>query len=358
MKPISCDILIIGAGPAGSSAAISAARKGMNVLVVEQRAQIGVPVRCAEYIPAPLVGQLNLGTGFVVQKVSKMRTILPDGSTKDMAAPGFMINRDRFDQALAGAARNLGAKFLLSARAVKRTGDGDVVIKQRNGQAILMAPRIIIGSDGPHSKTASWCGVSNGDPLPAAQYEMALCSPMDHTEVYLSPDFYGGYGWLFPKGETANVGVGMRRRNGRSIHALLDEFMEKLQREGKISGQPLRSTGGLIPAAPLEKAVYGNILLAGDAAGHTHPITGAGIFAAVSCGRMAGKWAAEAIRRGDVGILSEYEREWRDLLGHTLDRATRKRQIMEQQWDRFHQIIKSCWIGFREYYHNDIPNAL
>ena len=109
MKSITCDILIIGAGPAGSSAAIAAAKKGMDVLVVEQRAEIGVPVQCAEYIPAPLVGQLNLGTGFVVQKVSKMRTILPDGSTSDMAAPGFMIHRDRFDQTIARQARKLGA---------------------------------------------------------------------------------------------------------------------------------------------------------------------------------------------------------------------------------------------------------
>ena len=116
MKSITCDVLIIGAGPAGSSAAISAAKNGLDVIVVERRAEIGVPVQCAEYIPAPLVGQLNLGTGFVVQRVSKMRTILPNGSTTDMAAPGYMIHRDHFDQALAREARNHGAKFLLSTR--------------------------------------------------------------------------------------------------------------------------------------------------------------------------------------------------------------------------------------------------
>jgi digeranylgeranylglycerophospholipid reductase len=354
MKSISCDILIIGAGPAGSSAAIAAATKGMNVLVVEQRAKIGVPVQCAEYIPAPLVGQLKLGTGFVVQKVSKMRTILPDGSTSDMAAPGFMIHRDRFDQTIAGQARNLGAEILLSTKAVKRTEEGHVVIKNGAGEMALIAPKIIIGADGPRSKTALWCGASNGDFLPAAQYKMPLCSPMNHTEVYLSPDFYGGYGWLFPKGVTANVGLGMKRQNASShrLHALLGQFVEKLRKEGKIKGEPLGSTAGWIPATPLEKAVYGNVLLAGDAAGHTHPITGAGIFAAVSCGRMAGSWAAEAIKKGDIKILAEYDHEWQDLFGHTLNRAREKRRLMEREWARFHQIIRSCWVGFREYYND------
>jgi len=357
MKSIACDILIIGAGPAGSSAAIAAAEKGMDILVVEQRAEIGVPVQCAEYIPAPLVGQLNLGTGFVVQKVSKMRTILPDGSATDMAAPGFVIQRDQFDQRLAGKARKLGAKFLLSAKAIQLTEEGHVVIKKRAGEKVLIAPRVIIGADGPRSKTAVWCSASDRNLLPAAQYTMRLCAPMDHTEVYLSPQIYGGYGWLFPKGDNANVGLGLKRNdlNPRRIHGILGEFIEKLKKERKITGEPFGSTAGWIPSKPLEKAVYSNILLAGDAAGHTHPITGAGIFTAVSCGRMAGSWATEAIMKDDLGILLEYDDEWQDLFGHTLNRAHEKRRLMEREWDRFHQIINSCWIGFREYYKGDSP---
>ncbi len=353
MKPINCHILIIGAGPAGAAAAISAAQKGMDVVVVEQREKIGVPVQCAEYIPAPLVGQLNLGTGFVVQKVSHMRTVLPNGSTTDMAAPGFMVHRDLFDQTLAKAAQNQGARFLLSARAVERSEDGSVVIKKRKtGKTVLVSPKVIIGADGPRSKTALWCGIANRNALPAIQYKMALCSPMSRTEVYLSPDFYGGYGWLFPKGETANVGLGIKRQNESPsvIRGLLDQFAEKLKRDGKIKGNPIGATGGLIPAFTPENAVFENILLAGDAAGHTHPITGAGIFTAVSTGRMAGKWAAKAIKANDVEILQQYDHEWRDLLGDTLGRAHAKRQIMEREWDRFHQVIKSCWIGFRDYY--------
>lgn len=352
MKSITCDILIIGAGPAGSSAAISAAKKGMDVLVVEQRPKIGLPVQCAEYIPAPLVGQLNMGTDFVVQKVLKMKTVLPDGFTAEMAAPGFMIHRDRFDQALAEKASKLGARILLSAKAVKRTKEGRVIVRKDRKNTLTVLPRVIIGADGPRSKTAAWCGISVRNLLPAVQYRMNLPTPMNHTEVHLSADFYGGYAWLFPKGETANVGIGMKRVENSTgkIKTLLDRFTEKLAIEGKIVGKPLSATGGWIPAAPLKSAVFGNVLLAGDAAGHTHPITGAGIFAAVSCGRMAGSWASKAIRKDNFALLREYDREWRDLFGESLERAFEKRRFMEREWERFSEIIRSCWIGFREYY--------
>jgi digeranylgeranylglycerophospholipid reductase len=93
-----------------------------------------------------------------------------------------------------------------------------------------------------------------------------------------------------------------------------------------------------------------NVLLVGDAAGQTHPITGAGVFQAVICGRMAGNWAARAVKAGNLGLLSEYEKEWRDLFGEALERAFRRRQLLEQEWDQLEEIIKYCWIAYREYY--------
>ncbi len=105
-----CDILVVGAGPAGSSAARAAASRGLDVLVVERRETIGVPVQCAEFIPAPLLGVIGLARDFVVQSVRGMKTILPDGGTEHMRAPGFMIRRDLFDQALARAAEEGGGR--------------------------------------------------------------------------------------------------------------------------------------------------------------------------------------------------------------------------------------------------------
>ena len=94
-------VLVVGAGPAGSSAALAVATAGLRVGMVERRSAIGIPVQCAEYIPAPLMGEIDVGRDFVVQAIRGMRTFLPDGEITEMRAPGFTVARDLFDQVLA-----------------------------------------------------------------------------------------------------------------------------------------------------------------------------------------------------------------------------------------------------------------
>ena len=91
-------------------------------------------------------------------------------------------------------------------------------------------------------------------------------------------------------------------------------------------------------------------MLVGDAAGQTHPITGAGIVQAVICGKMAGEWAAEAIKKDNPDLLAEYENEWFDLYGASQERAFRRRELMENNWNDLDKIIKKCWVAFEEYY--------
>ncbi|MBE9571692.1 MAG: FAD-dependent oxidoreductase, partial [Proteobacteria bacterium] len=143
MRIYNCDILIVGAGPAGSTSALTAARKGLRVLMVERRAKVGTPVQCAEYIPAPLLGEVDLGRNFVVQPIRGMRTFLPGGEIKKMLAPGFTIRRDSFDQTLADAAREAGAEILLSTRALSRNKN-EVLLKGKNGLPLKVKPTVII----------------------------------------------------------------------------------------------------------------------------------------------------------------------------------------------------------------------
>lgn len=351
MKTHKRDILVVGAGPAGSSAAMTAARSGARVLMVERKAIVGSPVRCAEHIPGPLLKEVNLGRRFVVQPVQGMRTILPGGEIRETRAPGFIIRRDLFDQTLAGEAETAGAEILLSGRVVSKNGN-QVILKQDNGLFSKIKAGVIIGADGPRSTVGRWIGSINRSLIPAVQVRVPLVRAMEFTEVYFDKEIYGGYGWLFPKGSVANVGLGMKKREGNyePIGHVLKQFVSRLAEAGKIKGEILGNIAGWIPVEPLMKTTHENILLVGDAAGQTNAITGAGVFQAVMCGCMAGKWAALAVESGDLNLLSEYEREWRDLFGETLERAFKRRQLLEQEWDRLDEIIKYCWIAYREYY--------
>ncbi len=357
MKPLSCDILVVGAGPAGSSAARVAAEQNMKVILVERRPVIGVPVRCAEYIPAPLVGELNLGKSYVVQALQGMQTTLPNGAVKKMRAPGYTVHRDRFDQILAKAAAKAGARILLGTKAISR--DQTLVhLKNETGASLSIAANVIIGADGPHTTVGKWIGSVNKNLIPAVQVTVPLPKPMDHTEIYFDPEIYGGYGWLFPKGDQANVGLGIKRRKQTKLHAkgakkigqVLNRLVHTLASDGKIHPNPIRYVAGWIPAEPLRKVTGENILLVGDAAGHTHPITGAGVYQAVVCGQMAGKWAARSVHEKDFQLLQEYEAEWRELFGQTLQRAHHRRCLLEQNWNHLNEVIRRCWVAFKEYY--------
>jgi len=349
---VSCDILVVGAGPAAGATALAAARRGMRVLIVDRRPIVGMPVQCAEYIPAMLMGGLDLGKSFIVQPIQGMKTYLAAEPVKETRAPGFTIHRNLFDQEMIRQAVNSGAELMVSTRALKKINNKTVLLKRKDGQYIAVNTKIIVGADGPRSTVGRWVGAVNRNLLPAVQATLSLVKPMDWTEVYFDPEIYAGYGWLFPKKDMANVGLGMRNtaRNPTGIRAVLDRFIARLKADGKVTGHPTRYAAGWIPAEPVRQAVHGNVLLVGDAAGHTHPITGAGIANAVVCGEMAGRWAAKAVEKNDVGVLKQYDRQWQDLFQDTLDRAHQRRQTMESGWQDFTRTVKSCWIAYREYY--------
>jgi len=183
------------------------------------------------------------------------------------------------------------------------------------------------------------------------QCRVRLHRPLAVTEVYFDPLYVGGYGWRFPKGDTANVGVGLRRDSPLSPRAALAHLLARLEIPRR---DVLGYSGGLIPCGgPLPRTRVGNVLLVGDAAGQTHPITGAGIAAACLCGQMAGRAAAQAALSGDLSRLDEYEREWRAWLGGALERAVARRREMDAGWSTdpvaLSDLLRRTWIAFPGY---------
>lgn len=346
-----CDLLVVGLGPAGARAATEAAKAGLSVIALERKKRIGVPVQCAEFIPLPLSGYA--GPEARAQGVDAMDTVLPSGERSGRAFSGLMIRRDRFDQALAGQAEAAGA--VLWTDAFLRTIDADRRIAQVSTAMGLreIAYRVLVAADGPLSTAASCLGLPRLRVVGTRQYTVPLLQPQADTGVWLSPEYPGGYAWLFPKGGVANLGVGIDPAFETDLKAPLDVLHEALVRTGRVGDEVLLRTGGSIPVGGLrEKLVVGELLFAGDAAGLTHPISGAGIAQAVTSGECAGR-AASRWLEGEDDALRDYEDEIREQYEGSLERGLAARRRMAEAWKKRTAVDaehRKGWISFEEYY--------
>jgi len=345
---VNTDVLVIGLGPAGGAASLVAARGGLSVLAVERKKAIGVPVQCAEWIPLAL-GRHAQAPGVLVQAISGMESVLPSGVVVKTHAPGLMVNRAAFDQALALAATEAGAKLELGC--TLRQLD----VAQR--RAWLESPqgsmecryKLLIAADGPDSSVAKLLGLPRQPVVHARQYSVPLRQPLDETRVWLSDQYPGGYAWLFPKGRVANLGAGMDKSLAPDLKTPLDRLHQRLVAEGVVGQEIHGRTGGAIPVGGLRPGLtVGHVMLVGDAGGFTHPITGAGIDAAVSSGERAGQ-AAVAWLNGKGNALQEFEKDMKDQFESSLQRAVKRRSMLRlaAQDDL---ALRKGWVAFPEYF--------
>lgn len=345
------DVLVVGSGPAGAAAAREAARRGLGVLLVERREAIGVPVQCAEFVPMPLLRTVR-ETASRVQEVEGMLTMLPSGAGHHSVFPGIMIDRARFDQGLADLAVAAGAELWTCCQFLGWDGE-TAVLRRGAAERIAVRPRLLIGADGPHSMVAAAVGLDHQAVVYTRQYTVPLLHPYPDTDIFLADDFPGGYGWLFPKGPVANVGLGADRRFADNLKTPLDHLHRQMVARGLVGPEILGRTGGAIPVGGMRTMVHGPVVLVGDAAGLTHPITGAGIPAAVISGARAGQAAAEWLG-GDGDALESFAEDMRDQFGPAIGRAVARRKALEAVWRQpaaqDDRVMRSGWIAFEEYF--------
>jgi flavin-dependent dehydrogenase len=218
------------------------ARAGLRVLMLERRRQVGFPVQCAEYIPRILAGEVNAPEAAVAQRVSTLRTFIEGKLAAENNWPGVILNRAVFDRHLAQRAVARGAT-LWTHCAVSAVEDGVVQIGARR-----LTADVIVGADGPLSITARSMDCAPTEFVYGLQVEAPLAAPMEHTEAHFQPEFLAGYGWVFPKGASANVGVAVARPAAARLPRLLDAFLADLLERGVVAPGPTRArTGGMIP---------------------------------------------------------------------------------------------------------------
>lgn len=351
MAKLSCDVLVVGAGPAGSTAARVAAQEGAQVILVDRKAQIGVPEQCAGYVSQAIHWHVHLPRPTVAQRVDRLVAFLPDGTCHQAEVSGYILNRAALDRHLALEAVKAGAQLSIRTGVVGQKEAG--IVAQREGRELIIEASVVIGADGPHSLVGRWMGQAPLALARARQYEVALRQPLSAARVYFRPPFRGGYAWLFPRGETAWVGAastGGEPELSDGFYCLLGELV----REGVAARSALSFAAGFVPLGQVSRLVQGNLMLVGDAAGQPHPITGAGIINAIIGGEMAGRAAARAALMGHLGLLKEYAEEWQEVMGPALERAEKKRRLLEEGWgsspQELSKIIRQSWIAFDEYY--------
>lgn len=344
------DVLVVGLGPAGGAAALAAAQGGMRVAAVERKKEVGLPVQCAEWIPLALAGLLPGLTqekGVSIQATETMLTHLPSGETRRLRTPGLMIDRAIFDQGIAARAASAGAALHLDCRLDELDASRHLAVVDSPQGKMRFSYRVLIAADGPNSTVARLMGLPKLAVVHARQYTVPLLMAEKDTSVWLSPDFPGGYAWLFPKGGQANLGLGLDKRLDKRFAANLKTPLERLHRqlvsEGRVGSKVIRRTGGLLPVGGLRPALLaGDVLFTGDAGGFTHPVTGAGIQAAIVSGQRAGE-AVAAWLNGNGHALELYEEAMRDHFEQALSRGVRQRTWLGRG------ALKKGWVAFPEY---------
>lgn len=355
------DMVVVGAGPAGSTTARYAAMNGADVLMIEKRQEIGSPVRCGEGIGKALLEKIDLEPNkrWIANEVLGARVISPNGSvvtlTERMAGDetGYVIYRDVFDKELAKIAAKEGVDIMLKTSAIsilKENGKVTGVKAKHMGRMFDIKAKVVVGADGFESQIGRWAGINTNlkpsDVETGFQYHMVgIDCDKDFSHFYLGSYAPGGYVWVFPKAQgEANVGIGLQLSKIKDRAApkrYLDDFIKK--HKELVKGKAIMQVAGAVSTcAPIEKTVDDGIMLVGDAARQIDALTGGGIINACEAGKIAGETAAQAIKEGDVSktLLNKYEKGWRDAMEGRLYRNwIAKEKLAELSDDTLNKLI-------------------
>jgi digeranylgeranylglycerophospholipid reductase len=370
----SYDVVVVGSGPAGATTARVAAERGLDVLLVDKKQELGAPIQCSGAVSAHALSDADIAPneefvstpifGFAVYDAAGQATrldyrLLKPNEYQD-APLGYVVDRRRFDRYLMTLAERAGAEVWLKTEALGYTPQNDGLAElqlKQFGQPITVRTRVIVGADGVQSQVGKWANLRTHIKL----NELASCLQLivDRVEtnglleLVTGYDWApGGYAWLFPKGHGyAEVGLGViRTMTDRDARWHLDHFMRNsFMAERFKDSRVLEVQGGGVPlAAPLKRQYADHIILVGDAARHVNPITGGGIHTALRGGVIAGSFLGDFLPAGQPPTaehLAGYQQRWLDEFGDTMWKLYRlktdifREKDLTRQDQRLHEAL-------------------
>jgi digeranylgeranylglycerophospholipid reductase len=303
---IKCDVLVIGAGPAGSSAARAAAMNGAKTIFIDKKEEIGNPVKCAEGIGDFLFPYLpfRIPKEQLIWEMDGMFFWTDDISIEKRGDfwKSYSVDRKKFDKWLSELAINNGAELFTNTELTDIELDEENNIKKaivkRNNKPFEILPKVVVAADGVESTVLNLLGLYNpkrGDIAEVYSWEMKnldLYKPQ-LEQVFIGPFAPGGYGYIFPKSKKiANVGIGGTFPEKR-MESYFEEFLEieHVKKQLKNAEYTVEKSQKAAIGDLTDKWIYNNIIITGDAANHNLKPFIEGILPSIICGDITGKKA-------------------------------------------------------------------
>jgi digeranylgeranylglycerophospholipid reductase len=320
------DVIIVGAGPAGSYIAYELASSGHDVAVFEEKSASRLNVCCTGIISTECFQSLDLGTDGILTRVNSAKLFSPSGrclrlQTENIQA--YVVNRPLLDKALASKAQSQGAQYFFSSPVIDIIPEGDSIQAETLcfGAREIFSARAVVLANGFRPKLPWKLGLGRiKNFLVGAQAEIEAKN-VDEPEVYFGQEAAPGlFAWLVPT-STNKAYVGLLATSQAKLH--LQNFLNNLSCQGRITSREVEIEQKVIPVGTLARSYGDRVLVIGDAAGQVKPTTGGGIYFGHLGARIAAEVLDEALSSDNLtaGQLSRYQKQWKAKMGKELSRG-------------------------------------